>query len=280
MRTRGRLRTRGLRWNSCISSPLERIAWRAERRRSIWPALDGRRRRVLRSATRHGAASSSLRTCSVSCQVIWSKSLWRSSSSRLYPLELAGTTFGSCSRFICELLRPRAVDHALARSGGKGRERVRPGITPAAALGSGGDQKMSNAESNVERSSLRLTKTVRSALRKSACCLRSMYPNARVASVSRRGPASTPASCSSRANAPSRGSRSGSGTSRLLNECRHLLPHAFEVLLVLERRADRRIDERGIDARRAQRRQRTRPVQRLRDTRHLVKVHAAQPLHQ
>src|ERR1700694_2738425 len=51
-----------------------------------------------------------------------------------------------------------------------------------------------------------------------------------------------------------------SGTPRLLDEGRHLLPHALDVLLILERRAQRGIDERGVDARRAQRGQGPRPV--------------------
>jgi len=99
--------------------------------------------------------------------------LWRNSSSALYPLELAGTTLGSCSRFICEVLSPRAADHALAFSGDMGRLRLLPGITPADARGSGGAQKMSKAASNTGRSSFRLTKTERRELRKSACRLRS-----------------------------------------------------------------------------------------------------------
>src|ERR1700682_834543 len=199
---------------------------------------------------RHGACCKRRRTCSVSSHDIWSKSLCRSSSSALYPLELAGTAVGSCSRFICEVLRPSALAHALARSGDIGSPRLRPGMTPAEARGSGGAQKMSKAASKIGISSLRLTNTARRELRKSACRLRAICTSARVASVSRRGPASIPASCSSRAKAPSRGTRStvGSGTPRLLDQRRHLLPHLLQVLLVRERRAERRVDERGIDA--------------------------------
>src|SRR5437899_2255633 len=141
----------------------------------------------------------------------------------------------------------RAADVAdeakgLARSGDIGSGRLRPGITPAVMRGSGGAQKMSNAASKVGMSSLRLTNTVRSALRKSTSRFMSMWTSARVASVSRRGPASRPASCSSLAKAPSRGSRSGrreasSGTLCLLDQGRHLLAHPLQVFLVLEGRA-------------------------------------------
>src|ERR1700682_4558077 len=162
-----------------------------------------------------------------------------------------------------------------------GSPRRAPVIPPAAARGSGGAQKMSKGASKVGRSSLRLTNTARSAFRKSICCLRSIQPSARVASVNRRGPASTPASCKSRANAPSRGRRSGpSGTSRLLDERGNLLPHPLEVLLVFERRAEGRIDETRVDARRAQCSERSRPVERFRDTGHFVKVHRSQALDQ
>src|SRR5256885_1942525 len=140
---------------------------------------------------------------------------------------------------------------------------------------------MSKAASKVAMSSLRLTNTVRSAFRKSACRTMSMWTSARVASVNRLGPASMPASCSSRANAPKRGSRSGlsgSGTSRLLDERRHLFAHTLQVLLVFERRPQGGVDQRGVDASRAQRSERSRPVQRLGDTGHLVQVHAAQSL--
>src|ERR1700682_3087667 len=230
---------------------------------------------------RHGACCKRRRTCSVSSHDIWSKSLCRSSSSALYPLELTGTAVGSCSRFICELLRPRALAHAFARSGDMGSARLRPAITPAAARGSGGAQKMSKAASKVGRSSLRLTNTERSAFRKSICCLRSIKPSARVASVNRRGPASKPARCRSRANAPNRGSRSGpSSTSRLLDERGYLLSHPLEILLVFERRAQGRVDETRVDARRAQRGKRSRPVQRLCHARHLIKIHRSQALHQ
>src|SRR5690242_1953683 len=127
-------------------------------------------------------------------------------------------------------------------------------------------------------SSLRLTKTERRALRKSSRFFRSMQPSARVASVSRRGPASSPASCRSRAKAPRRGRRSTSGTLGLFHQRGHLLAHTLEVFLVLERRAHRRIDEVGVDARRPEGGQRARPVQRLRHARHLVEVHSAQAL--
>jgi len=73
----------------------------------------------------------------------------------------------SCSRFICELLRPRAFAQAFARSGDIGRARLRPGIAPAAARGSGGAQKISNAASKVAMSSFLLTNTARKALLKS-----------------------------------------------------------------------------------------------------------------
>src|SRR5260370_39547077 len=123
---------------------------------------------------------------------------------------------------------------------------------------------MSNAAPTVGISSFLLTKTVRRALRKPRSRLRSMKVSARVASVSLRGPASRPASWRRRANAPRRGSRSGpSGTSRLLDKRRHLLPDSFEVLLVLERGAERRIYQRGVHARGAGGRERARPVQRL-----------------
>src|SRR5436309_787725 len=264
-----------------MSSPLDRIAWRAERRRSMRPVRDGRSRRVRFSATLHGACSSNRRTCSVSVHVISSKSLWRRSSSALYPLELAGNSVASCSRFICDALRPRAFAHAFARSGDRGSARLRPGRTPAADRGSGGAQKMSKAASKVGMSSLRLTKTERSALRKSSSCFRSMQPNARVASVRRRGPASNPASWSSRAKAPRRGRRSTrdpSCTLRLLDQGWHLLAHPLQVLLVLQRRAHGRADEVWVDPRRAQRGERPRPVEGLRHPRHLVEVHPAQAL--
>src|SRR5437773_7821913 len=285
MRTSGRRRIEGRRRNSLISSPLDRIACLAERRRSIRPARAGRMRRVRRSATRQAACSSSLRTCSVSDHVMSSKSLCRKSSSALYPLELTGTSRGFCSRFICDVLSPSTDDHALARSGDIGSGRLRPGITPAVTRGSGGAQKMSNAASKVGMSSLRLTNTVRRALRKSTSRFMSMWTSARVASVSRRGPASRPASCSSLAKAPSRGSRSGrsepsSGTLCLLDQGRHLLAHSLQVFLVLERGAERGVDERGIDRARAQRGKRPGPVQRLGHPRHLVQVHPAQALHQ
>src|SRR5487761_346877 len=247
------------------------------------PALAGRSLLVLRSAMRHGACSSRRRTCCVSCHVICSKSLCRKSSSALYPLELSGTTVTSCSRFICDWFRPSAFDHALARSGDIGSARLRPGTCPAEARGSGGAQKMSNAASKVSMSSFRLTKTERRALRKSIWLRSSTWFRARVASVSRRGPASMPASCSSRAKAPSRGRRStelGSGTSGLLDHGGDLFPYLLEVFLVRQCRPQSRIDEGGVDSRRAQRRQRPRPVQRLSDSGHLVEVHASQPLNQ
>src|SRR5487761_98603 len=247
------------------------------------PALAGRSLLVLRSAMRHGACSSRRRTCCVSCHVICSKSLCRKSSSALYPLELSGTTVTSCSRFICDWLRPSAFAHALARSGDIGSDRLRPGTWPAEARGSGGAQKMSNAASKVSRSSFRLTNTDRKALRKSIGLASSTWFSARVASVSLRGPASMPASCRSLANAPSRGRRSmafGSGTSGLLDHRRHLLTHLFQIFLVLERGAQGHVDQGRLDARRAEGRERTRPVQRLGHTRHLVQIHAAQPLHE
>src|SRR5438309_3 len=282
MSTSGRRRTRGLRWNRAMSSPLERMAWRAERRRSMRPDRAARSRRVRRSPTRQGACSRRRRTCSVSAHVISSKSLWRSSSSALYPLERAGNSVGFCSRFICEALSPRALAQAFARSGESGSARLRPGMTPAEARGSGGAQKMSKAASKVGRSSLRLTNTDRSAFRKSPCCFRSMTPSARVASVSRRGPASSPASCKRRANAPRRGSRStpSLGTLRLVDQRPDLLPNALQVFLVLESRAHRRVDEVRVDVRGAQCGQGTRPVERLRDSRHLVQVHSPQSLHE
>src|SRR5712692_124607 len=242
------------------------------------PDRAGRRRRVRRSATRHAACSSRRRTCSVSCQVIWSKSLWRSSSSGLYPLELAGTAWASCSRFICELLSPRALAHTLARSGDIGRARLRPGRAPAAMRGSGGAQKMSKAASNVARSSFRLTKTARSALLKSAWSLRSMWLRARVASVSRRGPASSPASWRSRAKAPNRGRRSG--TAGLLDHGRDLLANALQVFLVFERGTEGSIDQRGVDSRRSKRGQGSCPVECLGHPRDLVEIHATESLHQ
>src|SRR5207248_4910756 len=195
----------------------------------------------------------------------------------------------SCSRFICDALRPRAADHAFARSGDSGRERPRPGITPACIRGSGGAQKMSNAASKVGMSSLRLTNTVRSALRKSASRRSSMWVRARVASVRRRGPASRPASWRRWAKALRRGSRSAdpidssrdsSRTLGLLDERRHLLAHLLQVLLVLERGAEGGVDERGVDLLRAQGGKRAGPVKRLRDPRHLVQVHRAQALDQ
>src|SRR5438128_8193415 len=140
---------------------------------------------------------------------------------------------------------------------------------------------MSNAASKVGMSSLRLTKTERSAHRKSSWCFRSMSPSARVASVSRRGPASRPASCSNRAKAPNRGNRSTtSGTLRLLDEHRDLLADALQVLLVLERCAHRRVNQARVYTRRAERGEGASPIERLRDPRHLVQLHAAQPLHQ
>src|SRR5207247_2217588 len=84
--------------------------------------------------------------------------------------------------------------------------------------------------------------------RKSTSRFMSMWTSARVASVSRRGPASRPASCSSLAKAPSRGSRSGrseascSGTLCLLDQGRHLLAQPLQVFLVLERGAELRLD--------------------------------------
>src|SRR5487761_13924 len=245
------------------------------------PALAGRSLLVLRSAMRHGACSSRRRTCCVSCHVICSKSLCRKSSSALYPLELSGTTVTSCSRFICDWFRPSAFDHALARSGDIGSARLRPGTCPAEARGSGGAQKMSNAASKVSMSSFRLTKTERRALRKSIWLRSSTWFRARVASVSRRGPASIPASCSSLANAPSRGRKStalGSGTSRLLDHGGNLFPNFLEVFLVFQRSPQGRVDKPRVDACGAEGRERARPVQRLRDPRHLVQVHATQPL--
>src|SRR5712692_4440218 len=172
-------------------------------------------------------------------------------------------------------------------------------MTPAEARGSGGAQKMSKAASKVAISSLRLTNTALSAPRKSCCFFRSIKVSARVASVSRRGPASRPASWRSRANAPSRGSRSAlrspsplpdpppcrgreiaSGTSRLLDQRRHLLTDALQVLLVLERRAEGRVHERGVDPSRAEGGQGSRPVERLRHSRHLVQLHGAKALDQ
>src|SRR5579872_3044403 len=212
-----------------------------------------------------------------------SKSFCRSSSSDEYPLDDAGTSRDSCSRFIAEDCRPSAADHAFARSGDIGSERLRPGIWPAVTRGSGGAQKMSNAASNVGRSSFRLTKTERSALRKSAARFSWMWVSARVASVRRRGPASRPASCSSLAKAARRGSRSdrtagSSRTAGLLDQRGHLLAHPLQVLLVLQRRAERRVDKRGVDLRRAESGERARPVERLRDPRNLVQVHRPQAL--
>src|SRR2546428_2076998 len=187
----------------------------------------------------------------------------------------------SCWRFICELLNPRAFDHTTARSGDSGSDRVRPGMAPAVARGLGGAQKMSKAASNVAMSSFLLTNAVRNALRKSASFLMSMNVSARVASVSLRGPASRPASWRSRAKAPSRGNRSGrSGTSRLLDQRRHLLTNSLQVLLVLQRRAQGRIHQRGVDACRAECGQRSRPIEGLGDARHLVELHAPQALHE
>ena len=207
------------------------------------PDRAARRRRVRRSAMRHGACSSRRLTCSVSCHVIASKFLCRSSSSALYPLDVVGTVRES-SRFSWELCRPNALDQALARSGDIGSARDRPGSTPAATFGFGGAQKISNAASKIGISSFLLTKTDRSAPRKSGSLLMSITVSARVAAVSLRGPASRPASWSSRANAPSRGSRSGSSrTLCLLDECGHLLADSFEVLLVLQRRTERRVHE-------------------------------------
>src|SRR5260370_8968482 len=100
-----------------------------------------------------------------------------------------------------------------------------------------------------------------------------MKVSARVASVSLRGPASRPASWSSRAKAPRRGNRSAwtppsplpalsrdsvagapeegrepaSGTSRPLDQGRHLLTATLQVLLGLERRPQRRAHARGAD---------------------------------
>src|SRR5258708_653942 len=106
-----------------------------------------------------------------------------------------------------------------------------------------------------------------------------MKTSVRVARITRRGPASRPASCSSRANAPNRGSRSGpSGTSRLLDQGRDLLPHPLEILLVFQRRAQGRIDKIRVDARRAQGGERSRPVQRLRHPWHFVEIHRSQAL--
>src|SRR5712692_3164129 len=172
-------------------------------------------------------------------------------------------------------------------------------MTPAEARGSGGAQKMSKAASKVAISSLRLTNTALSAPRKSCCFFRSIKVSARVASVSRRGPASRPASWRSRANAPSRGRRSAlrspsplpdpppcrgreiaSGTSCLLDQGRHLLTDTFEVLLVLERRAEGRIHERGVDPGGAEGGERSRPVERLRHPWHLVELHGAKALDQ
>src|SRR5437879_4089534 len=139
---------------------------------------------------------------------------------------------------------------------------------------------MSNAASKIGISSFLLTNTDRNAPRKSSSFLMSMNVSARVASVSRRGPASRPASWSSRANAPSRGNRSASGTSRLLDQGGHLLADALEVFLVFERRSERRVDQRRVDASGAERGQRSGPVQRLRHSRHLVELHPPQALHE
>src|SRR5260370_37901453 len=127
-------------------------------------------------------------------------------------------------------------------------------------------------------SSFRLTNTARSAFRKSPWSFRSMNASARVASVTRRGPASSPASCSKRANAPSRGSRSTSGTPSLLDQRGHLVAHALQVFLVLERRTHRRADQAWVDARRTQRSEGARPVEGLRHAWDLVQVHPAQSL--
>src|SRR5450759_957327 len=183
-----------------------------------------------------------------------------------------------------------------------GRERLRPGTCPADARGSGGAQKMSNAASNVAMSSFLLTNTARRAFRKSTWFLSSTWFSARVASVSRRGPASSPASWRRRAKAPSRGNRSGeepdrspphsagrprearvgsgSGTSRLLDHRGNLLADLLEIFLILECGAEGRIHQGRVDARRAKRCERARPVQRLRDSGHLVEVHPSKPLDQ
>src|SRR6266849_2781197 len=141
------------------------------------------------------------------------------------------------------MFKPNAFAHIFARSGDIGSARLRPGIRPADARGSGGAQKISKAASKIGMSSLRLTNTERRELRKSSSRFRSMNASARVASVRRRGPASRPASWRSRANALSRGRRSGacavSGTLRLLDQRRHLLADTLQVLLVLERGAHR-----------------------------------------
>src|SRR5579859_169127 len=144
---------------------------------------------------------------------------------------------------------------------------------------------MSKAASKMGSSSLRVTKTVRSASRKSVSEPRSTWLRARVASFRRPGPASSPASWRSRAKPASRGSRSGrtsltvKGLPRFGSgyEGRDGLPRPGEVLLVLERGAQRRLDQRGVDALGAQRRQRAGPVERLRHSRQLVEVHLAEP---
>src|SRR5260221_136316 len=112
-----------------------------------------------------------------------------------------------------------------------------------------------------------------------------MWLSALVASVSRRGPASSPASCRRRANAARRGRRSertaGSlRTTGLLDQRRYLLADPLEGLLVLQCGAQRRVDERRVDRRRSQGGQRARPVERLGDAGDLVEVERAQALHQ
>src|SRR5438067_3271111 len=177
-----------------------------------------------------------------------------------------------------EVLRPSSYIQARAFSGGSGSGRGRPGMAPpATTLGSGGAQKISKAASNTGSSSLRLTKTARSALRKSSWCLRSTCASARAESVRRPGPASRPASCRSRAKVARRGRRSARGrgsataaaaggraggralpgrreggapptSTRAGDQLGQRLPGLDQVLLVLERCTQGGVDQLRVEA--------------------------------
>src|SRR5439155_16279487 len=212
--------------------------------------------------------------------IAWISFLARANSSGV----IAAKSFVRRSSF--SLQAPSAVSPPSTSGPGPGGEPLRRspcgagGFAASCACTAAPRNQAWNARSNGSMSSRRDTSVCRSVQYTSSWRASSTASSPFSASATRPGPTSSPASRSTRPNVTMWETTALAGTGAGDEPGERLVADREQILVVLEHRAERRLDVLDVELLPAERRERLRPVDRLGETRRLLQVERPQLGHE